>query len=206
MGGKVWSEPEERHFWRVAVSQSPKRAGIDIARAEKSWDQLAKDMQNVMGGDARRQYSGTMLFEHFFQNIESQRRSPNAALYVREYLAKRDRTRHIVNDHDHLNPYSASSIARNSRRAEFSSDLEAAVYLETQTPGIAPTGDSITVRSCDGPLVIPGVGFYEATRVMDSIEIDANRSLTSDSFEGESLFIGHTTDDESELEEGEIRE
>jgi hypothetical protein len=61
MGGKVWSELEERHFWRVAVSQSPKRAGIDIAKAEKSWDQLGKEMQNAMGSDARRRYSGTML-------------------------------------------------------------------------------------------------------------------------------------------------
>ncbi|KAI0388749.1 hypothetical protein F5Y17DRAFT_470210 [Xylariaceae sp. FL0594] len=89
MGGKVWSEPEERHFWHVAVAQSPKRAGVDLARAEKSWDDLAKEMQVAMGTMARRQYSGTMLFEHYFQNIESQRRSPNAGIYVREYLAKK---------------------------------------------------------------------------------------------------------------------
>ncbi|KAI1813523.1 hypothetical protein GGS20DRAFT_552906, partial [Poronia punctata] len=61
MGGKVWSETEERHFWRVAVAQSPKRCGIDQAKAERSWEELAREMQVVMGTRARRQYSGTML-------------------------------------------------------------------------------------------------------------------------------------------------
>ncbi|KAI0009604.1 hypothetical protein F4779DRAFT_640416 [Xylariaceae sp. FL0662B] len=88
MGGKVWSDREEKHFWRVAVAQSAKRAGVDRAKSEKSWDQLAKEMQRALGDQARRDYSGTMLFEHYFQNIESQRRSPNAVIYVHEYLRK----------------------------------------------------------------------------------------------------------------------
>jgi hypothetical protein len=45
-----------------------------------------------------------------------------------------------------------------------------------------------------------------ATRILDSIEVDPRGPLTSDSSEDESLFVGHTTDEESDLEEGEIRE
>ncbi|KAJ2974018.1 hypothetical protein NUW58_g8795 [Xylaria curta] len=61
MGGKVWTDAEERYFWRVTISQSPKRVGFDLANMEKSWDQLARDLQDAMGIDARRNYSGTML-------------------------------------------------------------------------------------------------------------------------------------------------
>ncbi|KAI0130054.1 hypothetical protein BJ170DRAFT_681527 [Xylariales sp. AK1849] len=88
MGGKVWSDKEEKHFWRVTIPRSAKRVGIDRAKSERSWASLARSMQLAMKEDARRTYTGTMLFEHYFQNIESQRRSPNAALYVREYLRK----------------------------------------------------------------------------------------------------------------------
>ncbi|RYP76699.1 hypothetical protein DL771_001621 [Monosporascus sp. 5C6A] len=92
MGGKTWSEKEEQHFWRVIIAYSAKRAGVDRAKPEKSWDFLAQEMQRAMGSDARRDYTGTMLFEHYFQNIESGRKSPNAAIYVREYLLKLDST------------------------------------------------------------------------------------------------------------------
>ncbi|ORY71310.1 uncharacterized protein BCR38DRAFT_328326, partial [Pseudomassariella vexata] len=88
MGGKVWSEKEERYFWRVAMSVGPKRAGVDRAKPERSWNDLAADMQRAMGEDSRREYSGVLMFEHYFQNIETRRRSPNAAQYVREYEIK----------------------------------------------------------------------------------------------------------------------
>lgn len=64
MGGKIWSEAEERYFWRVAVSQSPKRVGIDLAKREKSWDRLAAEMQHAMGDSARRRYTGVMLCKY----------------------------------------------------------------------------------------------------------------------------------------------
>ncbi|RYP68370.1 hypothetical protein DL769_005524 [Monosporascus sp. CRB-8-3] len=105
MGGKTWSEKEEQHFWRVIIAHSAKRAGVDRAKPEKSWDLLAQEMQRAMGSEARRDYTGTMLFvaavreinqnsavEHYFQNIESGRKSPNAAIYVREYRLKLDST------------------------------------------------------------------------------------------------------------------
>ncbi|KAJ8131287.1 hypothetical protein O1611_g2341 [Lasiodiplodia mahajangana] len=129
MGGRVWSTYEERCFWRSVVSQSPKRAGDDISRPEKSWAELAHEMQVMMGNNARREYTSTMLFEHYFQNVEGQRHSPNAVPYVLEYLAKRgklstedvvlrklcsqpvylDRPRHLVNDEDGPHPYSATA-------------------------------------------------------------------------------------------------
>ncbi|KAI0884323.1 uncharacterized protein GGS22DRAFT_194854 [Annulohypoxylon maeteangense] len=99
MVGKVWSDLEERYFWRTAVAHSSKRAGIDKANGEKTWDQLAYEMHRAMErlGHIRRKYTSTMLFEHYFQNIEGERRSPNAAAYVNEYLRKVGPTREIVN-------------------------------------------------------------------------------------------------------------
>ncbi|KAI1458838.1 hypothetical protein F4805DRAFT_473832 [Annulohypoxylon moriforme] len=99
MVGKVWSDYEERYFWRTAVAHSSKRAGIDRANAEKTWDQLAYEMHRAMerAQHVRRNYTSTMLFEHYFQNIEGERRSPNAAAYVNEYLLKVGPKREVVN-------------------------------------------------------------------------------------------------------------
>ncbi|KAI2466077.1 hypothetical protein F4781DRAFT_445505 [Annulohypoxylon bovei var. microspora] len=99
MVGKVWSDIEERYFWRTAVAHSSKRAGIDRANSEKTWDQLAYEMHRSMErhGQVRRQYTSTMLFEHYFQNIEGERRSPNAAAYVNEYLRKLGPNHEVVN-------------------------------------------------------------------------------------------------------------
>lgn len=66
MGGKVWSEAEEKYFWRTAMSFSPKRAGIDRSKPEMSWPQLATQMQAAMGGEARRQYTETMMCKSGF--------------------------------------------------------------------------------------------------------------------------------------------
>ncbi|KAI1087536.1 hypothetical protein F5B19DRAFT_497274 [Rostrohypoxylon terebratum] len=99
MVGRVWSDFEERYFWRTAVAYSSKRAGIDRANHEKTWDQLAIDMYRFMErhNHVRRQYTSTMLFEHYFQNIEGERRSPNAAMYVNEYLRKLGPNRQVSN-------------------------------------------------------------------------------------------------------------
>ncbi|KAI1762798.1 hypothetical protein GGR53DRAFT_467945 [Hypoxylon sp. FL1150] len=90
MVGKVWSDAEEKYFWRHIVERSAKRTGISRANPEVPWDQLAVEMSIAMErqGTSRRTYTQTGLFEHYFQNIEGQRTSPNAVLYVREYLEK----------------------------------------------------------------------------------------------------------------------
>ncbi|KZL88055.1 yhr100cp-like protein [Colletotrichum incanum] len=84
MGGKVWSAEEERVFWRVIVPQSQKRIGTGPAQT-KNWEDLAPLMQSIMGIDAKRTYTHLGLFEHFFQNVEKTRVSPNAGVFVREY-------------------------------------------------------------------------------------------------------------------------
>ncbi|KAI0023531.1 hypothetical protein F4780DRAFT_786247 [Xylariomycetidae sp. FL0641] len=90
MGGKVWTAAEERYFWRTVIPQSPKRLGVDRARPEMSWAQLARTMQIAMGEEAKRIYTSTMLFEHYFQNIESGHWSPNATSYVMSYVDRMD--------------------------------------------------------------------------------------------------------------------
>ncbi|KAI1415405.1 hypothetical protein F5Y13DRAFT_187512 [Hypoxylon sp. FL1857] len=99
MVGKVWSDLEERYFWRTAVAQSSKRVGIDRANPEKTWDQLASEMHRAMErqGGVRETLTETDLVEHYFQNIEGERRSPNATAYVNEYLAKLGPNREILN-------------------------------------------------------------------------------------------------------------
>ncbi|GJC81813.1 hypothetical protein ColLi_04651 [Colletotrichum liriopes] len=84
MGGKVWSAEEERVFWRFIVPRSQKRIGTGPAQT-KNWEELAPLMQSIMGIDAKRNYTHLGLFEHFFQNVEKTRVSPNAGVFVREY-------------------------------------------------------------------------------------------------------------------------
>jgi hypothetical protein len=71
------------------------------------------------------------------------------------------------------------------------------------------TGDYIPVCSRVGPFAAPGAAYYGVPMVMDSIEASSSRSHTSGSSDVDSLFVGHTrhnTEEESELEEGEIHE
>ncbi|WYZ38612.1 hypothetical protein EsH8_III_000526 [Colletotrichum jinshuiense] len=84
MGGKVWSLEEEDVYWRVLIPQSLRRAVPGPAQT-KSWDDLAIFMQSTMGSAAKRNYTGLGLFEHYFQNVEKGRVSPNASKYVHEY-------------------------------------------------------------------------------------------------------------------------
>ncbi|KAK2027276.1 hypothetical protein LX32DRAFT_674239 [Colletotrichum zoysiae] len=84
MGGKVWSVDEERVFWRIIVPQSQKRIATGPTHT-KTWEDLAPLMQSLMGVDAKRTYTHLGLFEHFFQNIDKGRISPNASVFVREY-------------------------------------------------------------------------------------------------------------------------
>ncbi|KAI1745897.1 hypothetical protein F4680DRAFT_442170 [Xylaria scruposa] len=132
MGGKIWSETEERYFWRVAISQSTKRAGSDRQKQVKSWDRLAIEMQYAMGDSARRQYTGNMLAEHFFHNTEFRRQSPNAYLYVQEYLAKRDGPNNLANNY--VSPSSTSSVSRRSQFIKFVTEPVVAGCSDSASP------------------------------------------------------------------------
>ncbi|KAF7523640.1 hypothetical protein G7054_g11694 [Neopestalotiopsis clavispora] len=97
MGGKLWSDPEERYFWRVIIPQSVKRViPTSLNQPPKSWPDLAAEMNTAMGNEARRRYTGTMLFEHYFQNIDLERVSPNAGRYVRKFLKTSGRLDHSL--------------------------------------------------------------------------------------------------------------
>ncbi|QPC79459.1 hypothetical protein HYE68_010211 [Fusarium pseudograminearum] len=85
MGGKTWSRDEERLFWEVIVPQSAAAAYPDDDGC-LSWEQLADEMNKLSGANARRVYTGTMLYEHHYQNIKPGHRSPKAAEFVDKYL------------------------------------------------------------------------------------------------------------------------
>lgn len=61
MGGKQWSAIEEAFFWTEIVSHSGKRVASDRANAEKTWNELAAVMQEKMGNNALRTYTGNSL-------------------------------------------------------------------------------------------------------------------------------------------------
>ncbi|EFX04348.1 yhr100cp-like protein [Grosmannia clavigera kw1407] len=88
MGGKVWSDEEERVFWSEIVPTSSKRHLLAKPYTDdaKGWESLRKVMQASMGRRARRKYTALMLYEHYFQNSVLERFSPNAARYVRDYI------------------------------------------------------------------------------------------------------------------------
>ena len=105
MGGKTWQMEEEHFFWRVVVPQSPE--GLEPSERRLSWKQCADLMSRELGHRRHRSYSKQLLCEciarllyfvvsdwpgpdeHFYQNCRSQRPSPRARAFVREYLARR---------------------------------------------------------------------------------------------------------------------
>ncbi|ERT02228.1 hypothetical protein HMPREF1624_00526 [Sporothrix schenckii ATCC 58251] len=111
MGGKVWSEEEERVFWTEIIPSSKKRQLYSRpSREPHGWESLRKVMQDRMGSLARRTYTALMLYEHFFQNCVLERFSPNAARFVRSYIAnERLTTGHA--------PIQRSRTAQNSVRS-----------------------------------------------------------------------------------------
>lgn len=83
MGGKTWSRQEERFFWKTIVPQSPK--AVKPADRIHDWKACAEIMQREMGVNARRKYSKLMLFEHYFQNVQTGHKSPCAREFVVEH-------------------------------------------------------------------------------------------------------------------------
>ncbi|KAI1648235.1 uncharacterized protein F4817DRAFT_364404 [Daldinia loculata] len=135
MTGKFWSPAEEKYFWKTVVAHSVKRAPADLSNDEKTWEELAVDMQREMErqGTARRWYTGSVLFEHYFQNVEGDRRSPNATPYVVEYMKKLGPFRRIIN------PRSGPRGGRPRRR-----EVTMAEPQGVQAPPPSPDGFTIT--------------------------------------------------------------
>ncbi|GAW25424.1 putative yhr100cp-like protein [Rosellinia necatrix] len=201
MGGKIWSDAEERYFWRIAVSQSSKRAALDLSKPEKPWDQLAREMQTGMGNDARREYTGNMLFEHFFQNIETQRRSPNASFYVREYLARRDQSRHPVNQNAAFDPCLPSSTSRRSYHIEFITEPNTTSYTPKRHHTY-PGGSSHAVSSYASPSNILSTSFHQESRHLDSTRMGLGTRCPPASLETGTQLAKHTASKTAGLEEG----
>ncbi|KAJ4136181.1 hypothetical protein NW768_003789 [Fusarium equiseti] len=85
MGGKTWSKEEERLFWEVIVPRSPVAAYPD-PKNSLNWAQLAEWMNELAGDKRRREYTHTMLYEHYYQNNRPGHKSPKAQEFVEKYL------------------------------------------------------------------------------------------------------------------------
>ena len=59
MGGKVWSQEEERVFWEVVIPCSPSAA--NPADRTLGWKECVDLMTRTIGEGARRVYTSTML-------------------------------------------------------------------------------------------------------------------------------------------------
>jgi hypothetical protein len=58
MGGKTWSEEEERVFWKQLIPYTHKRLGNNPMQwGEQGWQWVADQMTQIMGNKARRQYT-----------------------------------------------------------------------------------------------------------------------------------------------------
>ncbi|KAK7959506.1 uncharacterized protein PG986_004360 [Apiospora aurea] len=135
MVGKSWSDAEEAYFWREAAPYSSGRVGLFEANEEVTWNELAQRMANHFGRNGRRQYSGLVLSEHFFLNVQIGTRSPNAEPHLSRFF-RRARA---------PNPYHNGANAPGQRRA-------AAVPAGSSMPPSAPAAaHSEAVRPSRGP-------------------------------------------------------
>ncbi|KAI0456813.1 hypothetical protein F5B21DRAFT_466794 [Xylaria acuta] len=183
----------------------------------KGFAPLPHSFHDTMPGIWLRNSHSHFVVEHFFQNTEIQRRSPNAYLYVQEYLNKRgtlihqhrcvqrfncthilllDRARHLVHNHDRLSSSSTSSVSRRSSYIRFVTEPDATSYSQARPTRPAANKDVSTVLSCIGSPTTSSPGFYRSPAITNSTEAGANTPTN----------IVLPEDEESELEEGEIRE
>ncbi|KAF7539842.1 hypothetical protein G7Z17_g12342 [Cylindrodendrum hubeiense] len=76
MGGKVWTEDEERIFWEVIIPESPNSADPD--HESQGWKHCAKLMQEMMGDRARH--------EHHYQSLKLGAKSAKASKFFAKHL------------------------------------------------------------------------------------------------------------------------
>ncbi|KAK8079114.1 hypothetical protein PG994_002921 [Apiospora phragmitis] len=89
MVGKSWSNAEEAYFWRHVAPNSHSREGVFVGTNQVvTWNDLAQRMANHFGRAARREYQGTLLYEHWFLNLRIRTRSPNAEPHLSRYLRR----------------------------------------------------------------------------------------------------------------------
>ncbi|KAI1390808.1 uncharacterized protein F4822DRAFT_426655 [Hypoxylon trugodes] len=140
MVGRLWTAPEEKYFWKKVVPHSSKRVGIDRVNKPKEWEELAHQMQRDMDlqGTSQRTYTGTMLFEHYFQNIDAGRPSPSGVYYVNEYLDK------LGPDREYVNPRT-----NRRRRKEAIRGKARAVSTEPAPPSDRMKDDSVAAGPAD---------------------------------------------------------
>ncbi|KAI0143332.1 hypothetical protein BJ166DRAFT_597240 [Pestalotiopsis sp. NC0098] len=149
MTGKVWSEKEERYFWKVVIPRSPKRILVKDKKETKvehglavglSWDELAAEMNEALKEDARREYKGAALFEHYFLNIEQQFVSPNAGRYVYRYLKAAG-----IYDHPLLKNSSSARSSAQARAAEVGDN-----HVESRSPPVQTETRPLPVQAKTG--------------------------------------------------------
>ena len=79
MGGKLWQAAEEKVYWTYIIPRSKKRQGIHRSNEERSWEELAAEMIDIMGPDAPRVYTGLGLCESLHCGCWSHQGIPAAA-------------------------------------------------------------------------------------------------------------------------------
>ncbi|KAI0408018.1 hypothetical protein F4802DRAFT_594465 [Xylaria palmicola] len=144
MGGKIWSRSEEEYFWERVVGQSDKNLH---ALPSKSWDRLADEMQMDMGSEARRQYRGSMLLEHFYQNADNNRFSPNARGFVEEYLERRKRLNVQSQSLVSPPPVPPPPVRRRSSYIRLVTEASCTPTSQTQPPHTVINGDELNAPS-----------------------------------------------------------
>ena len=78
MGAKFWSDEEKQYFVDVIVPLSQYASGTHDPNRGRTFVDLASKMQRDLDllNQSRRQYTGDLLYEHWYQKVRPQRDTP----------------------------------------------------------------------------------------------------------------------------------
>ncbi|RCI17127.1 hypothetical protein L249_2109 [Ophiocordyceps polyrhachis-furcata BCC 54312] len=172
MGGKTWSRDEELLFWRIIVPVSPK-AAVDTG-LRHTWAECATKMKlhfEGLGKRPRRKYTKLMLFEHYYQNVETGHKSPHGRDLVAEHkwhLALHGKTTDVVEPvrRTQARRIRASNLPRPvahqrlRRRLHSAPGAEASPFLGAATPQQGEGGEE--GPHSYPPLLQPGSVYYNS--------------------------------------------